>query len=278
VGSLLVTGAGGLLGSELCARALHGGWDVEGLILDRRAPDGVRARRLDVREAAAIGDLFASIAPDVVIHTAYRLGGADMRSTNVDGAAVVAAAAREAGARLVHMSSDVVFSGGLGRPLREDDPLDPLSEYGRSKAEAEAAVAAAHPGALIVRTSLLYGGRGLGPHELLALAAARGERDVTFFTDELRSPVAVTDLAAALLEHAELEVGGGPLHVAGADGIDRLEFARLIAAAHCLEPAVLRGGRGGPDRPKDCRLDSSRAAKLLRTRLRGAREVLAACP
>ena len=199
-----------------------------------------------------------------------------MWPTNVDGAAVVAAAAREAGARLVHMSSDIVFSGRLGRPLREDDRIDPVSEYGRAKAEAEARVRSAHPDALIVRTSLLYGGEQLGPHELLAMEAARGEREVRFFTDELRSPVAVTDLAAALLELASSDVGG-PLHVAGADPVDRLEFRQLIARAHGLDPAVLRGGKGDASRPKDCRLDSSRAAALLRTRLRGVREVLGRC-
>jgi len=173
----------------------------------------------------------------------------------------------------VHMSSDVVFSGRLGRLLCEDDAPDPVSQYGRTKADAEALVAAAHPDALIVRTSLLYGGKQPGPHELLAIQAACGERDVTFFTDELRSPVAVVDLAAALLELASDDLSG-PLHVAGADGVDRLEFARLIASAHGLDPAVLRGGKGDASRPKDCRLDSSRAAPRLRTRLRGVREIL----
>jgi dTDP-4-dehydrorhamnose reductase len=272
--SILVTGAGGLLGFELCLQARRGGWDVCAVIRERPAPEGVRMRRQDVRDARAVAGLVASAAPDVVVHTAYRLTGPEMRETNVDGAAIVAAAAREAGARLVHISSDVVFSGAVGRPLREDDPPDPLSDYGRSKAEAERAVAAAHPDALIARTSLLYAGPRLGSHEVLALEAARGERDVTFFTDELRSPIAVGDLAGALLELATLDLSG-PLHVAGADGVDRLEFARLIAVAHGLDPQLLRGGEGGPDRPKDCRLDSSRAVALLQTRLRGAREVLA---
>jgi hypothetical protein len=63
--------------------------------------------------------------------------------------------------------------------------------------------------------------------------------------------------------------------VAGADAMDRLELARLMVAGHGRDPTVLRGGPGGPDRPKDCRLDSSRAqARLETTRLRGAREVL----
>ena len=54
-------------------------------------------------------------------------------------------------------------------------------------------------------------------------------------------------------------------------------LGQLIARAHGLDPAVLRGGKGDASRPKDCRLDSSRAAALLRTRLRGVREVLGRC-
>jgi dTDP-4-dehydrorhamnose reductase len=144
----------------------------------------------------------------------------------------------------------------------EEDAPTALTEYGRSKADAEEVVAAAHDGALIVRTSLIYGGTTPSKHEL----AARDPGNV-FYTDELRSPVQVGDLADALLELVGLDVSG-PLHVAGADGVSRCEFARLVAKRDVrCEPAP-------PTRPRDCRLDSSRAAALLRTRLRGVREVL----
>ena len=104
---------------------------------------------------------------------------------------------------------------------------------------------------------------------------------MTFFTDELRCPIAVADLAAAVLELAALGFDPahppptGPLHVAGADALSRHEFAQLICARHGRDPAVLRGEPGGPDRPKHIVLDCSRARAVLRVRLRGAREVLA---
>ena len=187
-----------------------------------------------------------------------------MWEVNRDGAANVARAAR--GLRLVHLSTDVIFSGAKGRYVEDDDP-DPVTDYGASKAAAEALVREAHPDALLVRTSLIYGGPGTpeSKHE-------RNARDpgFTFFTDELRSPVQVGDLAAAVLELVEADVGG-ILHVAGADDVSRCEFARLVAgdAVRCapIPPEAVR--------PHDCTLDSSRARGILRTRLRGCREVLA---
>jgi dTDP-4-dehydrorhamnose reductase len=259
---LLVTGASGYVGGELMRQA------PEAYGTYHRNP-AVRSLRLDVREAASA--LQAVAGHDAVIHTAYVQ---DDDETIVAGSANVAAAAAAAGARLVHISTDVVFGGTLGRPLTEDDAPDPVTGYGHAKAEAERQVAARCPGALIVRTSLVYGGPGREPSRQEAMALEPGTR---FFTDELRSPVAVRDLAAALLELVARDVSG-PLHVAGADGVSRHEFARLVAAARGGDPGALEGmttAESGLDRPADCRLDSSRAAGLLGWAPRGVREVLA---
>ena len=237
-----VTGATGYLGSELV----------------RLRPDA-STERVDVRDAAAVRELFGRVRPDVVIHTAYRQEDA---SVNVEGSENVARAAAATGARLVHVSTDVVFDGRKGTPYVEDDPLSPVTEYGASKAEAERRVAAAHPEALIVRTSLIVGGVQPSKHELAAT------RPGTWFTNEIRSPIQVTDLAEALLELAELDVAG-PLHVAGADALSRAELAELIAR----RPVAT--AEAPPTRPLDCRLDSSRAQAMIRTRLRGVRGVLA---
>jgi dTDP-4-dehydrorhamnose reductase len=239
---LHVTGATGYLGSALL----------------RLRPDA-STERAEVRDAAAVRELFERVRPDVVIHTAYRQ---DEDGVNTAGSANVARAAAAVGARLVHLSTDVVFGGGKGAPYVEDDPLSPVTAYGRAKAEAERLVAAASPDALIVRTSLLYGGVAPSPHERAARDPA-----LTFFIDEIRSPIHVGDLAAALLELAELDIFG-PLHVAGADAVSRHELAELIAQRS------LPSAPGPVGRPKNCALDSSRAQSLLRTRLRGVREVL----
>ncbi|MGZ8781880.1 MAG: SDR family oxidoreductase [Gaiellaceae bacterium] len=239
---LHVTGATGYLGSELV----------------RLRPDAT-TERVEIRDAAGVRELFDRLRPEVVVHTAYRQEDAQVNTTGSENVALAAAAV---GARLVHLSTDVVFDGRKGSAYVEADPLSPLTDYGRAKAEAEARVAAAHPGALIVRTSLLYGGSEPSKHELAAHDPA-----FTFFTNEIRSPVQVTDLANALLELAALDVAG-PLHVAGPDPVSRAAFAELILRG------PVRSAPAPETRPLNCSLDSSRAQALTGTRLRGVREVL----
>jgi dTDP-4-dehydrorhamnose reductase len=242
---LHVTGATGYLGSELI----------------RLRPDA-STERVEIRDAAAVRALLERVRPDVVIHTAYRQDGAEAWTISVDGAENVARAAAAVDARLLHLSTDVVFDGRKGEPYVEDDQLTPITAYGRAKAEAERRVARAHPEALVVRTSLLYGGPEPSKHELAAFDPA-----ARFYTNEVRCPIHVGDLAAALLELAELDTEG-PLHVAGADAVSRAEFAELTAGRPVATAEAPR------DRPLDCSLDSCRAQALIPTQLRGACEVL----
>jgi dTDP-4-dehydrorhamnose reductase len=245
--SLLVTGASGYLGRELLLRA-----DAV----------GVSSRDVDIRDGPAVATLFERLRPKAVIHTAYRR---DDRATTFGGAVHVAAAAAAIGARLVHVSTDVVFDGEKGEPYVEEDEPAPLTAYGRAKADAERGVLEAHPRALVVRTSLIYGGAEPGPQERLA-----ADPDAGFFTDEVRCPIQVGDLADALIELTRAELAG-VLHVAGADRLSRADFAELLTgrpvrAASSSDSAEVR--------PRDCSLAIDRAAGLLSTRLRGAREVL----
>ena len=110
---IFVTGVSGDLGRTLAAQG-----NVVGSVHARAAPPGVRAHTLDVRDAGAVRRSLEAERPAVVIHTAYRQ---DDDSVTRDGAAVVAAESARIGARLIHLSSDLVFAGTLGRPLAEDD-------------------------------------------------------------------------------------------------------------------------------------------------------------
>jgi dTDP-4-dehydrorhamnose reductase len=225
----------------------------------------------DVRDRAAVAELLDAHRPDAVIHTAYVQSD---RAVTATGAAHVAQATARVGARLVLVSSDVVFGG---RPVPYDESVrpDPVSAYGEAKVEAEAAALASGPDVVVARTSLILGD-GDSKHEQLFRSLALGA-DGVLFEDERRCPVHVGDLAHALVELAAADVRG-VLHLGGADATSRLELGRLVARRDGLDPGVLRAGRRAdlPDPgPVDVRLDSSLAGRLLDTRLRGAREFLA---
>lgn len=277
---ILITGGSGYLGAELVRRALDAQtWDITATYHAHPvAWPGARFVPLDLHDEAAVQRLVADVKPDVVIHTAYVQTGPALWDVTALGAERVAKAAQAAGARLVHMSSDVVFDGERTVAYTEADPPMPVSPYGKAKAEAERLVARAHPGALLVRTSLIYGGQTPGVHEQLVLDVLEGKNDLAFFYDEMRCPVQVTDLADAVLELAQLDYSG-VLNVAGADVVSRYTFAQLIAAAHGYPVDVLRSASSATSsikRPRNCALDSAAAQRLLRTRLRGARQVLGA--
>jgi dTDP-4-dehydrorhamnose reductase len=237
------------------------------------APPSAEAdwRPLDIRDAGDVAALVRAVRPEVVVNAAY--GKADWAVT-ADGAAHVALAAAAAGARLVHVSSDAVFSGAAASYNEASRP-DPLSPYGAAKAAAETAVRAIAPDAVIARTSLIIGD-GDSLHERLVHALASGDAPGLLYTDEVRCPVHVTDLAAALLELAAAP-GGGTCHVAGADPVSRYELGLLIAGRDGLDPAVLAfGPRPASVRPGPLAvvLDCTATQARLTTRLRGAREFL----
>jgi dTDP-4-dehydrorhamnose reductase len=274
---LLITGGAGYLGAVLVRQARAQGWQVIATYFLRRPSDSLaQYLPLDIRDEREIERAFMGIRPDLVIHTAFRQDGPDLWSTTAEGAGAVAGMARQVGAGLIHLSSDAIFDGERAGAYREQDAPCPITPYGEAKAAAEQLVAERHPGALIARTSLIYGGAAPSKHEQLILDVVDGRTQLAFFRDELRCQVHVSDLAAALLELGRLELAG-VLHLAGADIVSRYAFARLVAGAHGRSPERLRAGlstESGMRRPRNCALDCGRARGLLRTQLRGVHEVL----
>ncbi len=267
-------GGTGLLGREVARQARLAGHRVTATYhASGPAGPGPDWRPLDIRHRAGVVALAAEVRPDAVVNTAYRQSDWE---TTADGGAHAALAAVAAGARLVHVSSDAVFSGAAPAYDETARP-DPVSPYGAAKAAAETAVRAIAPGAVIARTSLIVGDDGDSGPERLARALAAGTAPGVLYTDNVRCPVHVTDLARALLE---LAAGGlaGPCHVAGPDAVSRHELGVLIARRDGLDAAALPAGRcagTGWAGARDVRLDSGRTQARLAVRLRGAREFLA---
>jgi dTDP-4-dehydrorhamnose reductase len=276
---LLVVGGSGFLGQEVLRQARLAGTRVVATFHSHASPiAGVDWRALDIRRRDDVTALVEQIRPAVVVNAAFRQTD---WATTADGGMHVAAAAAAVGARLVHVSSDAVFSGRAGR-YDETCPPDPTTPYGAAKAAAETAVKGLDPAAVIARTSLIIG-NGDSVHEAYVHSLASGAATGALFTDDVRCPVHATDLASALLELAGAPYSGIH-HVAGADTVSRHELGVLIARRDGLDeaklPTGLRAQTGLPG-ALDVRLDCAMTQSRLTTRLRGAREFLATtlgCP
>ncbi|MCB9679504.1 MAG: sugar nucleotide-binding protein [Alphaproteobacteria bacterium] len=245
----LVIGGSGQLGQAL-VRAAAG--EVHATFLTRRPVLAAAWHPLDLRDRDALRRLVERVRPTRIACCAYVQGGPDLRTITAEAPGWVAEASGEA--RLVHLSSDVVFPGHP-EPVDETSARAPVHAYGDAKVESEDRVLEARPDALIVRTSLLWGAPE-GVQERLAR-----EAPFPFYADELRRPTHVDDLARAILHWAD-GPHAGPLHLAGADLVDRAAFARLLAARQGADPTRIQAGRVPPGRPKHLDLVSRFAPPL----------------
>lgn len=202
-GRVLVTGAAGMLGSQVILAAPE---DLSTVGTDLREAPGVDAAGVDLSDPEQVDALFVEHGPIAgVVHcaayTAVDKAEEDealAQRVNGDACGVLAARCAEEGVPLVVVSTDFVFDGTGRRPYTEHDPVAPLSAYGRTKLDGERQAIAAHPGGTrIVRTQWLYGPRGRHfPHTMLQLAKERDRLKVV--ADQVGAPTSTLELAPAL--------------------------------------------------------------------------------
>jgi len=259
---VLVTGGRGQLGRALVRRA--GTHEV----FARDLPE------LDICDATAVDRTFAEVKPEVVInaaaYTAVDRAEAEPEkafAVNRDAVAILAGACSAHHARLLHVSTDYVFSGSAQRPYREDEALQPSGVYGASKAAGEQAVGSA---GTVVRTSWLFGEGGPSfVHTMIRLAKERPVLRVV--ADQRGCPTCADDLAIALFELAARPELESIYHFCNAGPTTWHAFAEaVIAAARQWQPLVCE--RVDPittaeyptpaKRPAYSVLDTSRIARL----------------
>ena len=230
---LWIPGGHGMLGSRLGNDARAAGHDVV-----------VSGREVDIADADAVATFMAAHHPQAIVNCAAYTAvdkaeseDADATRINAVGPGVLARAAAAIGARIVHVSTDYVFSGTGSTPLSEDTPTGPVSVYGRSKRAGELAVLAANDDAVIVRTSWLYAATHKNfVRTMLTLMADRDQLRVV--SDQRGRPTSTTTLSHAILRLLEVKARG-VVHVAdetGPEGISWHDFAVAIR-----EDATARG-------------------------------------
>lgn len=210
-GPVLITGAGGMLGTEVVAAARAAGITT--------IPTDVA--ELDITDRAAVREALAARRPAAVINCVAwtDVDGAEENEAgaarlNAEAAGILAQAAAEAGVRLVQVSTDYVFAGDDPEPRRESDTAEPKTAYGRTKLAGEQAVVAAGGDHAIARTAWLFG--AAGPNfvdTMLRLGEERGSLQVV--DDQIGSPTWAGHLAPALIELAQ-GTQQGIVHLAGA--------------------------------------------------------------
>lgn len=228
--TLLLTGAYGQLGREIVRQAPAAGIDVVPTDIDT----------VDITDEGAVGTLMDRHAPRICVNAAAytqvdraESDAATAFAVNRDGPANLARHCRRLGIPLIHISTDFVYDGTLGRPYVETDAPNPLSVYGKSKAEGDAAVQDILDQYVILRTAWLYGVDGPSfVHTMLRLA---GEKErLAVVDDQVGSPTAAANLAAAVMTIARRHLSAsapmawGIFHCTDGGAVSWCGFARAI--------------------------------------------------
>jgi len=227
---LLITGAAGMLGSELAALA----------------PDALATNKadLDILDADAVSAALHNHRPEWVVNCAAFTrvdeceGNREAFRLNAEGPEVLARCCRGSGARLLHVSTDYVFDGEKDAPYTEEDEPKPLNDYGRGKLEGERRAMHAYPeGATIVRTAWMFGAKGpCFPKTILNAARLGGPLRVV--ADQTGSPTSASDLAEAILRFLALGPPPGLFHIVNSGSATWHEVAVATLSAAGIQAEV----------------------------------------
>jgi dTDP-4-dehydrorhamnose reductase len=246
------------------------------------ATDFLDRTRVDLARPEAARDTVIAARPDIVVnaaaYTAVDAAESDRDvafAVNRDGPAALADACREIGAALVHYSTDYVFDGAKDGAYVEDDPINPLSVYGASKAEGEAAIRLRLDRHVIVRTEWVYA--PIGRNFVKTMLRLGAERDrLGIVDDQYGSPTAAADIAAATIAvcaalAAGKEDGFGTFHFTGGGTTTWYGFAREIFAGAAVrglktpaivDPILTEAYPTPAPRPRNSVLDCGKLARV----------------
>lgn len=270
---LLVTGASGFLGWNLCQLAQQQ-WEVYGTYFSKAVEiPGVKPIKADIKDFQEIKHLFAEIKPAAVIHTAAQsspnycqLHPDECYPLNVTASWHIAGLCADYSIPCVFTSTDQVFNG-VNPPYRETDPVSPISHYGEQKVKAEQGMLERYPKTAACRMPLMFGIAPAGATSFIQpfIQILRAGKELSLFTDQFRTPASAKTAASGLL--LALEKVEGILHLGGKDRVSRYEFGRLMAEVFelpqdkltaCLQEDVPMPA----PRPKDVSLNSEKAYAL----------------
>lgn len=276
---LLVTGASGFLGWNLCQSA-QANWEVYGTYWSQAVQiPGVTLSKTDLRDFATLDQLFKTINPDGVIHTAAaskpdfcQTNPNESFTINVTAAVNIARLCGERNIPLAFTSTDLVFDGQKNSLYQETDPVCPINYYGEQKATAERKMREIYPAIAICRMPLMFGVPSpVSPSFVQGMVTnLKAGQEINLFTDEFRTPASATAASQGLLLTIEKRFEG-ILHLGGKERISRYDFGLLLAdilqLPQDLVQDLIKPGKQSDvvavaPRSPDTSLDSSKAFDL----------------
>ncbi len=248
VSRVLVVGGTGLFGQYVVGEARSRGHDTVATVRGETSRPPAETRiALDLADSGAIARVVANAEPDLVVNAAAMtdVDGCEKRpadAARINAVAVgeLARAAAQVGARFVHASTDYVFDGS--GPGGEETPPHPLSVYGRTKLEGEHRALAAHPDALVLRLSAVFGWNRFSERSnsvTWILTRLESGLDVPLFKDQRITPTYARTAVEVALDLWERKKSG-LYHVACKDCLSRLDMGRAVAEVFAHPPARLK--------------------------------------
>ena len=270
---LLITGASGFLGWNLCQLAQQE-WEVYGTYFSKAVEiPNVNLIKVDLRNFEQLKKIFQHIQPTAVIHTAAQSNPnfcqthpEESAIINVKTSSNIAGLCADYSIPCAFTSTDLVFNG-LNPPYQETDPVSPVNIYGEQKVLAEQEMLARYPQIAVCRMPLMFGIAPEGATSFIQpfIKILKEGKELSLFTDEFRTPVSGKTAASGLL--LALEKVNGVIHLGGKERISRYEFGRLMAEVlelsqnkitACLQKDVPMAA----PRPRDVSLNSDKAFAL----------------
>jgi dTDP-4-dehydrorhamnose reductase len=272
---ILVTGAGGLLGTRICELALKNKHTVYSTYSQHTPTYGTQIK-LDITDKTALTRTFEKVKPDAVVHAAA-ISDVDKCEKekalawkiNTEATGNIAEQCFKKSCFLLYVSTDYVFDGSKGNYLETDLP-NPINYYGLTKLEGEISVKKSNAKHCAARTSVLYGANpaaGKINFALWLINKLQKKEEVKIVTDQRNSPTYNTNLAEMILEIVEKQTTG-TFHLAGAEPVTRYKFAQRIAETFELDPELISPTSSEnmswlAKRPKDTSLNVEKASQRL---------------
>jgi dTDP-4-dehydrorhamnose reductase len=245
---ILITGANGMLG-EKCVRLLAKQYSILATDLaDNLIYDCVVSyRKMDITDPYEVKAIVSDFMPETIINCAAytSVDGAETSrelawQVNATGPINLLAAIRPSNVPIIHISTDYIFDGVSG-PYKENDPIKPINYYGQTKLAGERAILAADVPITVFRTNVLFGESTNQEASFVSWVVRKLSRRETInvVNDQFGNPTWVDGLAEVIEIAIDREIRG-LFHYGGADYVNRLEFALLIAAVFGLDPTLIR--------------------------------------